>query len=190
MKKTVLYKTLTVASLLLSTMFIAGRSEALQYASIPWNEFLAKSELVAEVNLIKWERLPDYSFQYTFAVNKTYKGPDLETVIYTSSDRMNSIGPVELNCEGIIALRKEGDKWVQAVDGRSWWAYKYELTAELKSIIRVYFPDDLLTDLPPGLNKKKFKLMTILASNAQYLYDAEVYEKTDVQKFMAQQFAK
>lgn len=173
MKKTIL--------LSLTLLLSIEAAHSLQLASVTWNEFVQRSEIIAEARIVKTEIVNDKT-RFTFEPLEMYKGPKVKSVTIVQNKMYDGpLGKTGDTC--FIAMKKNNSAWAFAVPGRSFWPVTYEQTPELKAIARVGIDDHLIRDMP-GLGKTKVRIHAWLLNGRVHVYEAEVYLLEDVKKFL------
>lgn len=159
-------------------------AHSLQLASVTWEEFLQRSELVAEARIVKTEMINNEN-HFTFELLDIYKGPRAKSVTIVQNRMYDGpLGKTGDTC--FIAMKKKGSAWAFAVPGRSFWPVTLEQTPELKAIARVGIDDHLIREMP-GLGKTKVRIHAWLLNGRVHVYEAEVYLLEDVKKFLKKQ---
>lgn len=176
----------TIALALLTVLSLGGTAQAYQPVSQPWSAFEKQAELVIWGKLVKWEVTSPGIHQYTFAVNRTYRGPKLDKVVLTTEQtRYDSFGPVDIAGEGFLFLKKKDGAWVRAARHGSWWPHASVRKPDLTSFVQVKV-GELLHDLPEPLAslKKPVKVVQYLLDNREHTYEVRLYVRDEVSAFL------
>ena len=169
---------------------VTAPAHAFQPASMGWDAYFKKAELVAWVKLVKWEMLKDGSNQYTFEVVKTYlnkhkvaKYDSIELTIALSKSKF--IGPVTVNGEGFLMLRKVKGAWATVIDGRGWWPHTYVMKPDYNTFIHVQIND--LIQLPEAFKKlrQNKEVVSFLINRKEHKYTLGVYLRDTVDAFLS-----
>ncbi|MBN2079775.1 MAG: hypothetical protein JW838_12465 [Spirochaetes bacterium] len=154
---------------------------SLQLASVTWNEFVQRSEIIAEARIVKTEIVNDKT-RFTFEPLEIYKGPKVKSVTIVQNKMYDGpLGKTGDTC--FIAMKKNNSAWAFAVPGRSFWPVTHAQTPDLHAIAMVGIDDHLIRKMP-GLGKKKVRINAWLHNGRVHVYEAEVYLLEDVKKFL------
>src|SRR5829696_3680273 len=113
--------TTVLALFCLISGWAAGTACGTDKAWITWQQFSERSTFVFGGRLTRAELLDGGVVRCTYKVSDTFKGEAVKEVTFDVPAREEANTAV--GTLAVVALRRDGERWVLSVDGRSCWKH-------------------------------------------------------------------